>query len=139
MKTGKAGIALIQRFEGLELEAYQDSAGVWTIGWGHTKDVRRGQVINEDKALELLRVDLAEAESAVSRLRALNQNQFDALVSFTFNLGSGWMGDSGLIRAIDEQKWAYVPREITRWVHAGGKPLLGLARRRVAEAELFVS
>lgn len=139
MRTSDAGIALIKHYEGLELKAYQDSAGVWTIGHGHTKDVRRGQEISEDKALEFLRADLAEAESHVSRLRALNQNQFDALVSFTFNLGPGWIGDSGLIRAIEEQKWAYVPREMTRWVHAGGKPLLGLARRRVAEAALFVS
>lgn len=139
MRTSDAGIALIKHYEGCELRAYQDSAGVWTIGFGHTKGVREGDVCTEAAAEAWLREDLEDAESAVSRLGALNQNQFDALVSFTFNLGPGWIGDSGLIRAIEKQKWAYVPREMTRWIFAGGKPLLGLARRRVAEAALFVS
>ena len=139
MRTSDAGIALIKRYEGLRLEAYLDSAGVPTIGYGRTRGVKMGDTCTEEQAEAWLREDLEEAESHVSRVGALNQHQFDALVSFTYNLGPGWIGDSGLIRKIDSQDWPRVPMEITRWVHAGGKPLLGLARRRVAEAELFVS
>lgn len=140
MKTSQAGLNLIKRFEGCKLTAYQDSAGVWTIGFGHTQGVRRGQKINEQEALAFLKADLAEAEKTVSGLKIrLSQPQFDALVSFTFNLGPGWTRRSGLLTKLKARDWPRVPMELTKWVHAGGRPLLGLARRRAAEAELFVS
>lgn len=144
MKTSKAGVDLVKRYEGLRLEAYQDSVGVWTVGYGHTKGVREGDTCTPEQAEAWLVEDLEEAEDAVNRFilddsAGLDQNEFDALVSFTFNLGPGWMRKSGLKEALEAHQWALVPRELTRWVYAGGQPLKGLARRRVAEAELFVS
>lgn len=140
MKTSDSGIDMIKSFEGLRLTAYKDSAGVWTIGYGHTKGARRGQRITAQQAEDFLREDLEVAERAVSGLGVrLNQARFDALVSFTFNLGGGWTRRSGLLTKINDKDWPRVPMEMTKWVHAGGRPLLGLARRRVAEAEMFVS
>ena len=140
MKTSKTGRTLIKSFEGLRLRSYRDSAAVWTIGYGHTKNVRPNQRITQEEAEELLKADLADAEKAVSALRLrLSQSQFDALVSFTFNLGPGWTRRSGLLNKVRAKDWARVPMEMTKWVHAGGKPLLGLARRRVAEVQLFIS
>jgi len=92
MKTSQAGIDIIKRFEGLELESYQDIAGIWTIGYGHTgPEVEAGQSISAREAEALLRHDLTSREKAVSRLTrvALNQNEFDALVSFIYNVGAG--------------------------------------------------
>ncbi|MHA7871037.1 MAG: lysozyme, partial [Hyphococcus sp.] len=90
MKISESGIALLKRFEGLELEAYQDIAGIWTIGYGHTGNVQPGQRITEREAEALLRRDLKSREDAVGRAVnvPLNQNEFDALVSFVYNVGA---------------------------------------------------
>ena len=139
MRTSSKGLGLIKHYEGLRLRSYRDSAGVWTIGYGHTKGVRPNQRITQQEADKFLKEDLADAEMAVSRIgQRFTQSQFDALVSFTFNLGPGWTRRSGLLNKVRAKDWARVPMEMTKWVHAGGKPLLGLARRRTAEAELFV-
>jgi lysozyme len=140
-KTNKAGIELIKHFEGLHTEAYLCPANVWTIGYGHTQGVRKGQVITEAEAEQFLIEDLSSAESSVERLIAcaLNENQFAALVSFTFNLGAGNLKTSTLRRKLNGGDYDAVPSELARWVKAGGKTLPGLVRRRAAEGELFVT
>lgn len=140
MQISQRGLDLIKRYEGYRAMAYKDSAGVWTIGYGHTRTAEPGMQITEDQAESLLRDDLTTAEAAVSDLvtARLNQNQFDALVSFAFNLGRGALSTSTLLKDVNGARHEYAPRELTRWVHAGGRPLLGLARRRVAEAQLYL-
>lgn len=138
-RINDAGLALIQRWEGLRLTAYQDVAGVWTIGYGHTRDVRPGQTITEAEATALLRADLAEAEAAVTRLVKvpLTDGQFAALVSFVFNVGQGAFGSSTLLRRLNSGDYDAVPGELARWSRAGGRVVQGLANRRAAEAGLW--
>ena len=139
MKTSQNGINFIKRHEGLRLKAYQDSAGVWTIGYGSTGGVREGDTINEAQAETLLKVDLQTAEKEVNRHRLpLNQNQFDALVSFTFNVGAGAFRNSTLLRRIKENvNHPDIPNQFKRWVNAGGKRLDGLVKRRRQEADIY--
>lgn len=138
-QINQAGLEAIKRFEGLRLKAYLDSVGVPTIGYGHTKTARMGQTITAERAEELLRLDLADAERAVERLVKvyLTDNQFAALVSFTFNLGAGALGKSTLLKRLNAGEYDAVPREMMRFINAGGKPLKGLATRRAAEAGLW--
>lgn len=134
------GLALIKEYEGLRLKAYRDAVGVLTIGWGHTgSDVREGMTITQNEAEELLRIDLQKFEAAVKRQVKvqLTQNQFDALVSFTFNLGEYALERSTLLALLNKGQFAAAGGEFGRWVNAGGKPLPGLVRRRAAEADLF--
>ncbi|QGG11663.1 lysozyme [Enterobacter cancerogenus] len=140
MKISEHGLNLIKHFEGLRLQAYQCSAGVWTIGYGHTCGVRPGDIIDEAQAGIFLRQDVAASESTVMRFvtTALNQHQFDALVSFVFNLGSGNFAASTLLKKLNASDYAGAADEFPRWVHAAGKPLLGLVRRREAERNLFM-
>lgn len=140
MKVSEWGAALIRRFEGLELEAYQDIVGVWTIGYGHTKGVKKGDKITERYAKKLLREDL---DYFAGRVRALltrepKQHQFDAMVSLAYNVGAGAFSRSTLRRKFNEGDTAGAAREFKRWVHAGGLKLPGLVRRREAEKELFL-
>lgn len=142
MKTGNQGIDLIKEFEGLRLTAYKCAAGVWTIGYGHTEGVTGAMVITEATADELLARDLAKFEAGVSKLVKveLNQNQFDALVSFAFNCGLANLAKSTLLKKLNATVPAdQVAAEFMRWNKAGGKVLPGLTRRRAAEAALFVS
>lgn len=135
MKISDAGINLIKRFEGCRLEAYQDSAKVWTIGYGHTGGVYKGQVISQMEADVLLRQDLVKAELAVSKYDNKyhwTQNQFDALVSFAFNIGSINQLTAKGTRSISE-----ISAKIPAYRKAGGKVLSGLVKRRQAEKELF--
>jgi lysozyme len=140
MKTAKPGIDLIKQFEGFRAKAYLCPANVWTIGYGHTKTVKTEMIISESQAEELLKIDLADAERAVNRTNlTLTQNQFDALVSFVFNVGSGNFANSTLLKRLNEKA---DKREITtqfnRWIFGKNKVKLpGLVRRRAAEAELF--
>lgn len=108
MQTSDKGIALIKGFEGLRLKAYKCSAGVWTIGYGHTKGVKEGQTITEAEAETLLREDLRTFEVGVSSLVTvfLHQCQFDALVSFAFNLGVGAIKGSTLLKKINARAGA---------------------------------
>lgn len=141
MDASPACYALIKHFEGCRLTAYADSVGVWTIGYGHTKGVTRGQTITEAEADDLLRQDVAVAESGVRRnvKVPLTQGQFDALVSFVFNLGSEQLAESTLLRKLNASRYEEASAEFSRWVHAGGVELPGLVKRRAAERALFDS
>ena len=144
MRPSPAAYALIKEFEGLRLHAYQDSAGVWTIGWCHTGDVKRGQSITIHQAEALLALDIGIAAAAVNRHveAPLSQNMFDALVSFTFNLGEKRLAQSTLLKKLNMRDYAAAAREFAKWVKAtiGGKKvtLPGLVRRRAAECALFL-
>lgn len=133
------GIDLIKQFEGLRLEAYEDSVGVLTIGYGHTLNVKAGDTCDEADAEYLLRQDLADAEGAVHSLVRvpLNQNQLDALLSFVFNLGRGNLAKSTLLKKLNASDYAGASLEFTKWNRAGGQVLKGLTRRREAEQALF--
>ena len=146
MQTSDKGIALIKQFEGCKLTAYQDSVGVWTIGYGWTqpvegKPIRAGMTIKQETAERLLKTGLVSYESDVSRLVkvGLTQGQFDALVSFTYNLGARSLSTSTLLRKLNAGDYAGAADEFLRWNKAGGKVLNGLARRREAERALFLS
>lgn len=145
-KIGAEGLALIKRFEGLELTAYKDIVGVWTIGYGHTGQVKAGMVITEAEAETLLRRDLEYFQALVYRRVTvdLNQNEFDALVSLAFNIGPGsaqkiGFNQSTLLRILNAgAPRAEVMLQFLRWGYAGGKLVPGLVRRRKAEAALFM-
>ncbi len=132
---------LIKRFEGLRLEAYRCPAGVLTIGYGHTKDVRAGLRINAEKANSLLKTDIELIESQLNALDLkLTQNQYDALVSFIFNAGFNNFRQSTLLTKIRiNPNDNSIMDEFMRWVYAGGKVLIGLQRRRLAEMKLYFS
>ena len=140
MSASEELIAKLKTFEGLRLEAYLDDAGVPTIGYGHTgKDVKMGDRISKYWAEDLLRRDLRAVEDAVNALGvAKTQGQFDALVSFAFNLGADRLKKSTLLRRIrDGDSREAITREWMRWVYAGGKRLNGLVKRRTWEVKRF--
>lgn len=141
MRTSQRGINLIKQYEGLRLEAYRCPAGVWTIGYGHTAGVRRGDVIDERRAEYLLEEDLKKFEAVVNReCPGVNQNQFDALVSFTFNLGERNLLKSMLLKCVKANPNSLnIRTELLRWNRANGEILPGLTRRRRAEADLYFS
>lgn len=141
MKTSQIGINLIKNFESLRLEAYRCPAGVCTIGYGHTAGVRRGDVIDAQRAEQLLAEDLRKFEAVVNReCPDVNQNQFDALVSFTFNCGEGALMKSTLLKCVKANPQNLNIRgEFARWNKSGGMVLVGLIRRRRAEADLYYS
>lgn len=142
MNISEKAVDFIKSFEGLELKAYKDSVGVLTIGYGSTgPHVTVGMTITESQAETLLKKDLSRFEKGVDDMVKvpLNQNQFDALVSFSFNLGLGNLKSSTLLRKLNSLDYAGAANEIPRWDKAGGKILKGLTRRRLAEKELFLS
>lgn len=139
-KYSAAGLALTKQFEGLELKAYQDSVGVWTIGYGHTgADVKPGLTITEEQASVLLAADVAWAVTCVNKSvkSAINQNQFDAMVDFVFNLGCAAFGQSTLLRMVNAGDFVGAAGQFLRWNKAGGKVLAGLTKRRQGEMALF--
>lgn len=135
------GLDLIKHFEGFKSQSYLCPAGYPTIGYGHVikpqEDFSKG--VNKALAEDLLRHDVQLAEQAVLRLIKvpLSNGQFDALVSFTYNLGSGALQRSTLRQKVNQEEHADVPAEFMRWVYAGGYKLPGLVKRRQAEAELY--
>lgn len=142
--TSQAGIDLITSFEGCRLTAYQDSVGVWTIGYGHTSGVYQGMTITEEEAIAFLRQDLKTAENTENAVNSnvtygINQNQFDALVSFTFNVGTGNFTSSTLLKKLNAGDVNGAANEFDRWIYAGGQVLEGLVRRRAAEKQMFLS
>lgn len=139
MQTSQRGIELLKQFEGLRLNAYRDSAGVLTIGYGSTTDVEPGDSITPEGAERLLREDLKNAERAVEQLVTvpLNANQHAALVSFVFNLGFGNLASSTLLKRLNAGDYQGAQQEFGRWIYANGKVMAGLERRRNAEAQLF--
>ena len=139
MEISQEGLSLIKKFEGCELESYKCAAGVWTIGYGSTNGVEEGMEISQERADMLLLEDVEVFEEAVNKLVevSLEQNQFDALVSWTFNLGSTNLQNSTLLKVLNNKDYEGVPAQIKRWNKAGGEVLQGLVRRREAEALLF--
>ena len=141
MKTSKNGINLIKTYEGCRLEAYKCPAGVWTIGYGHTAGVKKGDKITQLQADTLLFVDLQKFENAINKAvkKPITQNEFDALVSFAFNVGIGNFEKSSLLRLINMGHFELAAQQFERWIYAGGKPLNGLKKRRRAEKTLFLT
>jgi lysozyme len=140
-KINEAGLNLIKSFEGLRLETYLDAVGVRTIGYGHTgPEVTSGLHIDKSYAEELLRSDIKRFERGVMALVsvALTDNQFSALVSFSFNLGLNNLKNSTLLRKLNSGQNIEAANEFPRWNRAGGKILAGLTRRREAEKALFL-
>ena len=137
-----ARLALTRQFEGLNLNSYQDQVGVWTIGYGHTgPTIHGGITITQDQADQLLQSDVASSVACVNRAvtTAINQNQFDALVDFVFNLGCGALLSSTLLRDINAGNFATAAQQFLLWDHARGIVIQGLLRRRQAESDLFTS
>ena len=139
-QIGQKGLDLIKRFEGLYLRSYKCPADVWTIGYGHTKNVNGNQIITSEQAEQLLRSDLRVFEKVVSDAVTvpLNQNQFDALVSLAFNIGGSNFGSSTLLRMLNAANYAGAADQFLRWNRAGDRVLDGLTRRRQDERALFL-
>ncbi len=143
MNTGKQGRDLIKQFEGYRSTSYLCPAGVWTIGYGHTKGVTAGQYCTRADAERFLSEDLQTAENTLNRFAETNdlvlrQCQFDALVSFIFNVGTGNWSKSTLRKLVAADPGdPYIRYQFSRWVYGGGKELPGLVRRRKAEADLY--
>lgn len=145
MNTSQTGINLIKGFEGKRLTAYDDGVGVWTIGYGTIKypngvRVKKGDTCTDAQAESYLKNDLVKFESAINRLvkAPLNQNQFDALASFTYNLGETNLSKSTLLKKLNAKDYASAADQFLVWNRAGGKVLNGLVRRREAERNLFL-
>lgn len=140
MTTSGNGLNLIKRYEGCRLKAYKCPAGVWTIGYGHTRGVKDGMTITQAIADQLLIEDVKHCEKAINALGInLRQGQFDALVSFIFNLGTGNFNSSTLKKKIvagaaDRE----ICDEFKKWVKAGGKVMAGLIKRREEEAAMWM-
>lgn len=141
VRASDQALDLIREAEGLELEAYKCPAGVWTIGYGHTRNVHQGDSITASEAERRLREDVRDAEDDLTRLVRvpLSQGQHDALVSFVFNLGGEALEESTLLRKLNAGDFTGAAKELDRWVHSDGKVLPGLVTRRAAERELFES
>ena len=139
MKSSDLLLNKIIDFEGCKLTAYRCPAGVWTIGVGHTRGVKQGQKITEAQAISLLKGDLLPCENYVNNLGVCKtQGQFDALVDFCFNLGTGALGRSTLLKYIRQGKAEqYIRGEFAKWVKSGGKTLAGLVKRRAWEADRY--
>ena len=133
------GLDLIKQFEGCELTSYVCPSGVYTIGYGHTGDVLPGQTITQAEADKLLKDDVKRFEVGVNNYTnvPLNQSQYDALVSFTFNVGLGAYRDSTLLRLLNGADYEGAAGQFSRWVNGSNGPLPGLVRRREAEEKLF--
>lgn len=141
MRTSDNGIELVKRFEGYREQAYRCPAGVWTIGYGHTGNVHEGQTCTREQAERWLREDLKNAENAVNALepaRPLKQGEFDALVSFVYNLGTGNFSGSTLrMKVCANPDNPTIRDEFRKWIYADGRIQPGLVTRREAEADLY--
>lgn len=139
MKVSQECVDLVKFFEGFEANAYLCPANVWTIGYGRTRNVREGDVVNEMQAERDLLEELDEfADQVLNTVKVeLLQHQLDALTSWTYNLGVGNLSSSTLLKKLNTGDYESVPSEMVRWNKAGGKVLAGLTRRREAEAELW--
>ena len=143
MKISNKGIALIKEFEGCRLQSYRCSAGIWTIGYGHTgKDIKEGMTITQQQADDWLMVDCnCVLQMLRDTLRVpIRQNQLDALVSLGFNIGTEALRKSTLMSLVNRNPDDMnIPEQFDRWVYAGGKVVNGLVRRRKAEGRLYAS
>jgi lysozyme len=140
-RIGDVGLELIKHFESLALVAYLCPAGVWTIGWGRTQGVKPGDTCTRAEADAWLLEDVEDFERAVQAMVRvpLTQNQFDALVCFTYNVGTGNLSRSTLLRMLNGGDYAGAAGQFPRWNKGGGKVLPGLVRRRAAEQNLFLT
>jgi lysozyme len=144
VKISNTGIKLIRGFEELRLKAYDDGVGVWTIGYGTTVingvAVKKGDTCTLEQAKAYMAQDLKKFESAVNTAVKvpLNQNQFDALVSLTYNIGIGAFKDSTLLKKLNAKDYAGTAAQFPRWNRGGGRVLNGLVKRRKIEMELFL-
>ena len=143
MTIDKEGIEFIKKFEGCKLTAYKpvSSEKYWTIGFGHYgKDVTQGMTITMERAEQLFRDDIKPIERSIHKLgKCLTQGEYNTLVSWIYNLGNGNFDSSTLKKKIlAEAEDEEITDQIVRWIYAGGKPLLGLKRRRVAEANMWL-
>jgi len=145
MSISPSGIDLIRNFESLRLNAYDDGVGVWTIGYGTTKypngiRVKKGDTCTLDQAKAYMQNDLKSFEQTVNNTVKvpLNQNQFDALVSLAYNIGSTAFKNSTLVRQLNEGNYKAAANQFNVWVNAGGKRMQGLVNRRAAERTLFL-
>lgn len=135
MMTSNTGISLIKKYEGCRLVAYKDAVGVWTIGYGHTGGVTSSMKITQAEAETFLRKDLVRFEGYVNSLNiSLTQNEFDALVSFTYNCGFG-----NLKKLVNGRNKTEIANAILKYNKAGGKVLAGLTKRRKEEQQLFLN
>lgn len=137
MKISEKGLNLIKSFEGCRLTAYKCPAGVWTIGWGHTGDVTEGKTITQEQADQMLRDDMVAYELKVEKYNGIygwNQNEFDALTSFAYNVGS-----IDQLTARGTRSREVIAEKMLAYNKGGGKVLPGLTRRRKAEQELFLA
>ncbi|NJO39832.1 MAG: lysozyme [Cyanobacteria bacterium CRU_2_1] len=134
------GLRLLKSFEGLRLEAYLDPVGIWTIGYGTTSGIGPGMVITEAEAEAFLRRDLRRFEGAVIDLVTVpvTDDQFSALVSFTYNVGEGALAGSTLLRLLNRGDYQGAADQLLRWNQGDGEVLPGLTRRRRAERALFL-
>jgi lysozyme len=141
MHISAEGLSLIKKFEGCELKAYRCAANVLTIGYGTIKNVTEGMEITQEEAETLLQEEMHEYEGYINDMVKvpLEQHQFDAMVSWVFNLGSGNLSSSTLLKKLNNSEYDEVPAQIRRWNKAGGKVLDGLIRRREAEAKMFLN
>ena len=141
MQLSGKGHDILKYFEGCKLAAYQDSVGVWTIGYGHTKGVHEGMTITQEQAESMLLEELKEYEGYVEKYVEveLTQEQFDALVVWVYNLGPTNFRNSTLLKRLNESNFEDVPEQIKRWNKAGGQELAGLTKRRASEANLFAT
>lgn len=144
-KTGVKGLALIKSFEGKRLVSYDDGVGVWTVGYGTTRingvKVQKGLTITDSQAELYLKADLETFENVVNKVVTIevNQNQFDALVSLTYNIGATAFTNSTLLRKLNSGDFKCASEQFLVWNKGGGKVMTGLVRRREAEKELFNS
>ncbi len=141
MNVSENGLNLIKTFEGCRLTAYKCPAGVWTIGYGHTgADVKQGLKISRERADSLLKQDVLVHSNNVSRLVKvpLTQNQFDALVSFEYNVGYANFSKSTMLRLLNQRQYLAAANQFDRWIYANRKVLSGLVKRRKAEKTLFL-
>lgn len=141
MNVSQTGLGLIKKAEGLKTKAYRCPAGILTIGYGHTHNVKEGDTCTPEQAGVWLKEDCLVAELTIrANVKVpLSQNQFDALVSFIFNLGSGNFVGSTLLKKLNAGDYAGAAAEFDRWVNAGGRELPGLVERRAVEKALFLS
>jgi len=140
MTYSEGAVRLVKMFEGCRLRAYQDQGSVWTIGWGHTgPDVVRGMTCTIAQANNWLEEDLAKVDAGLRRLVTipLNQNQYDAVADFVFNLGLGALEHSTLLRDLNDGDFVTAALQFPLWDHVGGVVVPGLLNRRKAEMRLF--
>jgi lysozyme len=144
MRMSAAGLAIVKEFEGLRLKAYKCPAGVWTIGYGHTSaagkpKVNAELVITREDAEDILKRDLVQYEDCVREQVqiGITQSQFDALVDFTYNVGTSQFSRSTLLKRVNAGRFDEVPAEFMKWIKGGGRELPGLVRRRRAEVKLW--